>query len=46
MSNKKTKVCLGWDESPPTGHVVSCKTLRDEGLHKFLRAYGWALYER
>ena len=29
--NKKIKVCLGWDGSPPTGHVVSFKRLRDEG---------------
>lgn len=33
--NKNIKVCLGWDVSPPTGHVVSCKRLRDEGLHAF-----------
>ena len=35
MFKKKFKACLGWDESPPMGHVVSCKTLRNEGLHIF-----------
>ena len=35
VSNKKVKVCLGWDESPPTGHVVSCKRLQDAGLQNF-----------
>jgi hypothetical protein len=34
--DKKLKVCLGWDESPPMGHVVTSKRLRDEGLHTFL----------
>ena len=38
--NKKIKVCLGWDECPPTGHVVSCKRLRDEHLHTFLGLVG------
>jgi hypothetical protein len=35
--NKKLKVCLGWHENPPIGHV------RDEGLHTFLRMirYCW-----
>jgi hypothetical protein len=23
--NKRTKVCLGWNESSPTGHVISCE---------------------
>ena len=32
---KKIKVCLGWDESHPTDHVVSCKKLKDEGLHTY-----------
>ena len=36
MLNKKNKVCLGWDESPPTSHVVSCKRLRDD--------LGWTLH--
>lgn len=36
MLNKKSKLCVGWDEWPPTGHVVSCKSLKDEGLHAFL----------
>ena len=35
MWNKKIMICLGWDESPPTGHVVLCKRLRGEGLHTF-----------
>lgn len=26
--------------SPPTGHVVSCKKLRDEGLHTLLGRVG------
>ena len=30
MLNKKIKVCLGWDESPPTSHVVSCKRIKDD----------------
>ena len=33
--NKKIKVCLGWDESSPMDHVVSCKKLRCESLHTF-----------
>ena len=37
MLNKKNiKVHVGWAESFPTGHVVSCKHLRGEGLHIFL----------
>ena len=28
--NKKIKICLGWDVSPPMGHVVFCKKLRYE----------------
>lgn len=27
VSNKTIKVCLGWDLSPITHHVVSCKKL-------------------
>jgi hypothetical protein len=37
---KKIKVCLRWDESPCTSHVVSCKRLRDEGLQTFKRWLG------
>ena len=34
--NQTIKVCLDWDVSPlMRGHVVSCKKLRDEGLHTF-----------
>lgn len=39
--NKKIKACLGWDESPPMDHVVSCKTLRNEGLHIFKDIIGY-----
>lgn len=35
--NKKIKVCLGWHENPPTGHV------RDEGLHTFLGMVGYCM---
>ena len=39
LSNKKKKkrqkICLGWDENPPTAHVVSCKRLREESLLTF-----------
>ena len=38
---KKLEVCLGWDESPPMGHVVTSKRLRDEGLHTFLGMVGY-----
>ena len=41
--NKEIKVCLGWDESPPSGHVVSWKNLRDEGLHMFQGMIGYYL---
>lgn len=37
MLNKKIKVCLGWHENPPTGHV------RDEGLHTFLGMIGYCM---
>ena len=40
---KKIKVGLGWDKSPPTGHVVSCKKWRDESLHTFLGMVGYCL---
>jgi hypothetical protein len=43
--NKKIKVCLGWDPSPPTCHVVSCERLRDEGLHAFLGMVGYCMHE-
>lgn len=36
LLNKNIKVCLEWDVSRLMGHVVFCKRLRDEGLHKFL----------
>lgn len=42
--NKNIKVCLGWDERLPTGHVLSCKRLKDERLHTFL-GDGWVLHE-
>lgn len=41
--SKRIKVCLGWDESPPTGHVVSCKSLEDVGLHTFLAMVGYCM---
>ena len=41
--NKKIKVCLGWDERPPTSCVVSCKKLRDEGLHTFKGVIGYCM---
>lgn len=41
--NKKTKVCFGWDESHATSHVVSCKCLRNEGLHTFLGMVGYCM---
>ena len=41
--NKKIKGCLGWDENPPTGHVVSCKKLRDWGLHTFKGMIGYCM---
>ena len=40
---KKIKVCLGWDESPPTGNVVSCKKLKDEGLHTIKGMIGYCM---
>lgn len=44
--NKNIKVCLGWDASPMTGHVVSCKKLRDKGLHcTFLGMVGYCVKE-
>lgn len=43
MLNKKIKVCLGWDVSPPMGHVVSCKKLKDEGLHTFKGMIGYSM---
>lgn len=41
----KMKVCLQWDVSPPTSHVVTCKRLRDEDLRTFLGMMG-VLHER
>jgi hypothetical protein len=41
--NKKIKVCLGWDESSPTCNVVSCKKLRDEGLHTIKAMIGYCM---
>ena len=39
--NKKIKVRLGWNVSPPTNQVISCKKLRDEGLHTLLDMMGY-----
>jgi hypothetical protein len=39
--NRKIKVCMGWDVSPPMGHVVSCKKLRDKGLNTFKGIIGY-----
>ena len=36
-------MCLGWDVSPLTGYVVSCKKLRDEGLHTFKGMVGYCM---
>ena len=36
-------VCLGWNVSPLTGHVVWCKRLRDEGLHTFKGMIGYRM---
>lgn len=41
--NKKIEVCMGWDVSPPMGHVVSCKKLRDKGLHTFKGMIGYCM---
>lgn len=43
MLSKKIKVCFGWDESPPTNHVVSCKSLRNKGLHTYLGMVGYCM---
>ena len=32
---------MGWDERHPTSHVVSCKRLRNEGLHTLLGMVGY-----
>lgn len=42
--NKKIKVCLGWDESPPTCHVMSCKKSRG-GVFAYLQAHDQVIYE-
>ena len=34
---------MGWDVSPPMGHVVSCKKLRDKGLHTFKGMIGYCM---
>ena len=39
--NKEIKVRLGWNVSPPTNQVISCKKLRDEGLHTLLDMMGY-----
>ena len=39
--SKKIKVCLGWNVSHVMGHAISCKRLRDEGLHTFLGMVGY-----
>lgn len=36
----KIKVCLRWDVSSPTTHVVSCKRLSVESLHTFVGMVG------
>ena len=41
--NKKIKVALGCHVDPLTGHVVSCKKLRDEGLHTFGGMVGYCM---
>lgn len=41
--HKKMKVCLSWDVSPRTGHVVFCKKLRDEDLHSFKGMIGYCV---
>ena len=43
--NKKIKVCLKWHEDPPTGHVVSCKKLRNKGLQTFFGMVGYCTKE-
>ena len=39
----KVQVCLGWDESHPTDHVVSCRKLKDEGLHTYRGMLGYCM---
>lgn len=41
--NRTIKICLGWDLSPPTGRVVSCRKLRDKGLHTFKGMVGYCM---
>ena len=36
LLDKNIQVCLGWDVSHMTGHVVFCKRFRDEGLQMFM----------
>jgi hypothetical protein len=44
--NKKIKVCLGGHDHPMTGHVMSCKRLRDKGLHTFLGMVGYCMKDK
>lgn len=41
--NQKIKICLGRNECPLTSHALSCKRLRDKGLHTFLGIVGFCL---
>lgn len=43
MLSKKIKATLGWEHDPLVDHIVSCKNLRDEGLHTFLGIVGYCL---
>ena len=44
--NKKIKVCLARGGSPPVGHALSCKRLRDGGLHTFLGMVGYCMKDK
>lgn len=37
---------MGWDESPPTNHVGSCKRLKDEGLCTFKGMVGYFMQDK
>lgn len=39
--NRRIEVCLRYDECPLMCHVVSCKRLRDEGLHTLSGMVGY-----
>lgn len=44
VSNKKIKVCLGWDKSPPMGHVIlatSCKMRGCIHYWEWLGIHSW-----